>query len=107
MSQTTIIHVLPSVVRENVAKDKDDPAIIVRQDGIERLANVVEIRHNGKVVARICPNYNNPIPDGMGEGARVWVETTEEVTLHQESWLLANKDHYCTTQPALELAGVA
>jgi len=97
MSQTTIIHVLPSVVRENVAQKRNDPAIVVRQDGVERLAGIVEIRNKeGKIVARICPNYDSPIPNGLGQGARVWIETTEDVTLHQEAWPVAHRGEQCS-----------
>jgi len=97
MSQSTIIHVIPSIIRANVANKTSDPAIVVRQNNVERLAGIVEIRHKGKVVARICPQYDNPIPNGMGEGARVWIETTEDVTLEQEAWPVEHRGQPCNT----------
>ncbi len=87
MSKAKLIHVRPAAVRANVTEGKREPAILVRQNGRERLAHAIEIvDKHGEVVAVINPQYQNPIQDGIGKGACVWVETELDVRLTGESW---------------------
>lgn len=73
----TIIHVNQHVIRKNNKLGTKDPVLTVKTYKSNDYASTAEIRHEGKVVARIVYRPDEP----LSCGARVWIETECEVQL--------------------------
>lgn len=70
----TIIHVSQHVIKDNLKRQVDNPAIIVKTYKGSRLARSVEILGPSKLI------HNQTCPLS-GCGARVWIETKAEVVI--------------------------
>lgn len=72
------VHVSRADMRNNIKNGTDDPVIAVHRRGRNLRGNSVIIHDkSGNEVARIVQSMHNPLKCG----ARVWIETSEAVTL--------------------------
>lgn len=72
----TVIHVNQHVIKANAKWDRDDPPLTVKDYRENRRAYTAEILDSaGNVVARVINRPHDP----LACGARVWIETTNEV----------------------------
>jgi hypothetical protein len=76
MARKTVIHVNQHVIKANAVHGTDDPPLTVKDYRDNRKAYTAEILDDrGNVVARIINRPHDP----LSCGARVWIETTNEV----------------------------
>lgn len=73
----TIIHVNQHKIKSNVKNSKNDPVLTCKTYKDNDYAHEVEIISCGKVVAKVVYSPDKP----LSCGARVWIETQEEVRL--------------------------
>jgi len=74
----TIIHVNQHVIRKNAKEGTTEPVLTVKTYKENRYAHEVVIKSdNGEELARIVYRPDSP----LSCGARVWIETQNEVTL--------------------------
>jgi hypothetical protein len=73
----TIIHVNQHAVRRNTKNSEKEPVITCKTYKSNDYAHEVEIISDGKVVAKVVYRPDKP----LSCGARVWIETEEEVRL--------------------------
>lgn len=73
----TIIHVNNHKIKSNAKNSENEPVLTCKTHKSNDYAHEVEIISNGKVVAKVVYRPDKP----LSCGARVWIETQEEVRL--------------------------
>ena len=73
----TIIHVIQAKIRSNTKNSENEPVLSCKTYKSNDYVHEAEIISNGKVVAKVVYRPDKP----LSCGARVWIETEEEVRL--------------------------
>ena len=83
----TIIHVNQAVIRTNNRKELREPVLTIKQGKQNKYAMEAEVLGPSKVI------YSPDKP--LSCGAKVWIETTSEVILHDEKEWSEVKEAIC------------